>query len=136
MSKPSTTAGSFKTPLKRARGLGAAHSGVAGFISERVTWMALVPLGLWAVAALIGTAPLGYDGAVAFLQNPVNATLAALFVALGAYHVHLVAKAALEDYIGGHHLRIAALLLNAGVALVAGALGVISILKVAFLAPY
>ncbi len=36
MSKPSTTAGSFKTPYRRAHGLGSAHAGVGGFIQERV----------------------------------------------------------------------------------------------------
>lgn len=132
MSKPSTTAGSFKTPLKRARGLGAAHSGTDHFMSERVTWLALIPLLLWAVAAAIGTAPLGYGGAVALLRSPVNATLAVLLVALGAFHVHLVMKEAIEDYIGDHHRRIALLLLNAATALAAGALSAVSILKVAF----
>ena len=132
MSKPSTTAGSFKTPLKRARGLGSAHAGTDHFMSERVTWMALIPLLLWAVAAAVGVAPQGYDGAAAFLHSPVNATLAVLLVTLGAYHVHLVMKEAIEDYIGDHHRRIALLLLNAAVALVAGALCAVSILKVAF----
>lgn len=132
MSKPSTTAGSFKTPLKRARGLGSAHSGVSGFISERVSWMALIPLSLWAVAAAIGSAAGGYEGAVALLRNPLNATLAALFVGLGFYHVRLVAKEAIEDYIGDHHRRLLLLLLNSAVAFLGGALGVVSILKVAF----
>ena len=131
MSKPSTTAGTFKTPLKRARGLGAAHSGVGGFIAERVTWIALTPLGLWAAWAVLAVAPTGYAGAVRFLQNPVSATLAALFVGLGFHHVQLAMKAVIEDYIGGHHRRLALLLLNTGVALVGGALAVVSILKVA-----
>ena len=132
MSKPSTTAGSFKTPLRRARGLGAAHSGVGGFIAERVSWMGLIPLGLWAVWAVISVAPTGYDGAVAFLRNPVEATLAVLFAALLFFHVRLVVKEALEDYIGGHHLRLATLLLNTAVVILGGALAVVSILKVAF----
>ncbi len=135
MSKPSTTSGSFKTPLKRARGLGASHSGVGAFISERVTWMALVPLGLWAVWAVVHTAPLGHAGASAFLRNPLNATLAALFMGLGFHHMQLAMKAVIEDYVGGHHRRLAFLLLNTGVALAGGALAVVSILKVAVSAP-
>ena len=135
MSKPSTTAGSFKTPLSRARGLGAAHSGVDGFIAERVSWMALIPLGLWAVWAVFAVAPTGYAGAVAFLRNPVEATAAALFVAVLFFHVRLVVKEALEDYIGGHTLRLATLLLNTAVVVVGGALAVVSVLKVALSAP-
>lgn len=135
MSKPSTTAGSFKTPLKRARGLGAAHSGVGGFIAERVSWMLLIPLGLWAVWAAIAAAPGGYEGATALLRHPVNATLGVLFVAAAFYHVRLVAKEAIEDYIGDHHRRLLLLLLNSAVALLGGALGVVSVLKVALQAP-
>ena len=135
MSKPSTTAGSFKTPLRRARGLGAAHSGVGGFIAERVSWMALIPLGLWAVWAVMRVAPTGYDGAVAFLHNPVEATLAVLFAATLFFHVRLVVKEALEDYIGGHQLRLATLLLNTAVVVLGCALAVVSILKVAVSAP-
>lgn len=135
MSKPSTTTGSFKTPLRRARGLGSAHSGVGGFIQERVSWMALIPLGLWAVWAVMRVAPAGYDGATAFLRDPVEATLAVLFAAVLFFHVRLVAKEALEDYIGGHRLRLATLLLNTAVVALGGALAVVSILKVAVSAP-
>ena len=122
----------YKTPLKRARGLGAAHSGVGGFIAERVSWMALIPLGLWAVWAVIHVAPAGYEGAVAFLRNPVEATLAVLLMGIGFFHVRLVVKEALEDYIGDHHRRLALLLLNTAVVILGGALAVVSVLKVAF----
>lgn len=132
MSKPSTTAGSFKTPLRRARGLGAAHAGTGGFIAERVSWMALIPLALWAVWAVITTAPAGYEGAVALLRNPLHATAAVLFTSVLFYHVRLVVKEALEDYIGDHHRRIAWLLVNTAVVLLGGALAAVSILKVAF----
>ena len=134
MSKPSTTAGSYRTPLKRAQGLGSAHSGVGGFISERVSWMALIPLGLWVVWAVIHVAPTGYEGAVAFLHDPVEATMAVLLLGIGFFHVRLVVKEALEDYIGGHTLRLATLLLNTAVVVLGGALAVVSVLKVAFAA--
>ncbi len=132
MSKPSTTAGTFKTPLKRARGLGASHTGVGAFIAERVSSVALVPLCLWAVWAALAVAPAGYSGAVAFLHNPVNATLAVLLVVVGFQHTHLGMRVVVEDYIGGHSLRLATLLLNSAIALLGGALAVVSLLKVAF----
>ena len=47
MSKPAVLTDSYKTPLHRARGLGAAHTGVGGFLAERTSWMALIPLSLW-----------------------------------------------------------------------------------------
>ena len=84
---------------------------------------------MWAV---IHVAPGGYDSAVAFLRNPVEATLAVLLLAIGFFHVRLVVKEALEDYIGGHTLRLATLLLNTAVVILGGALAVVSVLKVAF----
>ena len=132
MSKPAVLTDSYKTPLSRARGLGAAHTGVGGFLAERTSWMALIPLALWGVWSAFAAAPRGYAGAVAFLHSPVNATLAVLLMALGFYHVRLVVKEALEDYVADHHLRMATLLLNTAVAVLGGALAVVSILKVAF----
>jgi len=51
----------YRTPLPRARALGAAHHGAAHWISERVSSIALVPLTLWAVYATIHLAPLPRD---------------------------------------------------------------------------
>ena len=132
MSKPAPAVDTFKTPMYRARGLGAAHAGVGGFMAERVSWMALIPLALWGVWAVVHVAPTGYEGAAAFLHGPVNATLAILLMGVGFYHVRLVVKEALEDYVADHHLRIATLLANSAVALAGGALSIVSILKVAF----
>ena len=131
MSKPANLVDTYKTPLHRARGLGAAPAGVGGFITERVSWMALIPLALWGVWATVHVAPTGYAGAAAFLRGPVNATLAVLLMAFGFYHVRLVVKEALEDYVADHHVRVATLLLNSAVAILGGALAVVSILKVA-----
>ena len=126
-----STAPGFKTALGRTRGLGASHTGVGGFIVERTTSVALVFLCLWAVWAMVAVAPGGYAGAVAFLHNPINATLAILLVAIGFQHTHVGMRVIIEDYVPGHSARLACLLLNSAVALVGGALGVVALLKVA-----
>ena len=131
MSKPANITDTYKTPLRRARGLGAAHAGVGGFMAERVSWMALIPLALWGVWATVHVAPGGYAGASAFLRGPINATLAILLMGLGFFHVRLVVKEALEDYVADHHVRLATLLLNSAVAALGGVLAIVSILKVA-----
>ena len=41
-------------------------------------------------------------------------------------------RVVIEDYVASHELRLIALLANSGVALLGGALAVVSILKVAF----
>ena len=122
---------SYVTPLSRVRGMGASRTGVGGFIKERVTSIALVPLCLWAVWAALAAAPGGYEGAVALLQNPVHATFAVLLVVIGFHHTHLGMKVVIEDYVHAHGPKFAALLANSAVALLGAALAVVSILKVA-----
>ena len=120
-----------RTPLARAKGLGAAGHGVNHFIIERATSVALVPLCLWAVWAGLKIAPLGYEGAVAFLASPVNAVMAILLVLVAARHTSDGMRVVIEDYIGRTTTRIALLLLNSGVAGLAAAIAVFSIFKVA-----
>jgi succinate dehydrogenase / fumarate reductase membrane anchor subunit len=121
----------YRTGLSRARGLGSAKDGVNRFMAERATAIALVPLSLWAVYAALQVAPVGYDGAVLLLQSPVNAVMAILLIAVSCAHMEMGVRVIVEDYIHDHGAKVAALLLNAGVCWLAGALGVFSILKVA-----
>jgi succinate dehydrogenase / fumarate reductase membrane anchor subunit len=123
----------YRTPLSRARGLGSAKEGVHRFIGERATAIALVPLSLWAVYAVLQVAPVGYEGAVVLLQSPVNAVLAALLIAVSCAHMEMGMRVIVEDYIHKASTKIILLLLNAGVCWLGGALGVFSILKVALL---
>ena len=122
---------SYRTPLARARGLGAAKHGATHWIGERVSSIALVPLSLWAVYAVFRLAGAGYDGAVAWLGHPLNATLGSLFVIVTFWHMHAGMRVIVEDYVHKAGSKIALLLLNAGVCWLGGALGVFSILKVA-----
>lgn len=123
----------YRTPLSRARGLGSAKEGVHRFIGERATAIALVPLSLWAVYAVLQVAVVGYEGAVLLLQSPVNAVLAVLLIAVSCAHMEMGMRVIVEDYIHKPATKIVLLLLNAGVCWLGGALGVFSILKVALL---
>ena len=122
---------SYRTPTKRTRGLGAAHHGVATFLAERLTGVALAPLSLWAVWAVMHTAPLGYEGAVGLLRSPVQATLALLLVGFSFQHMRLGMKVILEDYIHNPGRKFALMALNTAVCVLGGAFAVVSILKVA-----
>ena len=124
---------SYRTPLSRARGLGSAHDGVSRFVGERVSAIALAPLSLWAIYAALRIAPGGYDGAVAFLQSPLNAVLAALLIGVSAAHMEMGLRVIVEDYIHVPANKIALLLLNTAVCWLAAALGIVCVLKVAFM---
>jgi succinate dehydrogenase / fumarate reductase, membrane anchor subunit len=123
--------GEYRTPLSRARGLGAAGHGAGHWISERVSSAALVPLILWAVYAALHLAPLGRDQAMLWLTQPLNAVLMLLTFAISFWHMHSGLRVVIEDYIETIGLRTAALLANLSVCVLAGGLALFSILKIA-----
>ena len=130
MSAPSKSA-AYRTPLGRARGLGAAKSGVGRFIGERVTSVALLFLVFWAVASALGLAKGGYADAMHWFASPVNAVLLLLLSVVGFYHMQVGMTVIIEDYIGKPVTKALLLLANAFACWGAMALTVLCILKVA-----
>jgi succinate dehydrogenase / fumarate reductase membrane anchor subunit len=122
----------FRTPLSRARGLGAAKHGVGHFIGQRVSAAALVILVCWGFAQTPGLVHGGYDGARAWLANPVNATVMVLLAVTGFYHGQIGMRVIVEDYIARRSTRTALLIVNALVWMAAAALTTVCLLKVAF----
>ena len=53
----------LRTPLKRARGVGAGSDGVHHYIVQRVTSLALIPLGLWLIWVGLSLAHASYEQA-------------------------------------------------------------------------
>jgi len=123
--------GVYRTPLSRARGMGAAKSGVGRFIGERVTSVALVFLVIWAVSSALTLSKSGYADAAHWLGSPINAALLTLLVIVGFFHMRVGMSVIIEDYIGKPVTRAALLLANAFACWGAMALTVICILKVA-----
>jgi len=123
--------GGYRTPLARARGLGAAGHGVGHWISERISSLALVPLVLWITYAGLQVAGAGYDGALAWVRQPLNAVLLGLLLAISFQHMHAGMRVVVEDYIQKTTTKAALLVLNLFVCVLFGALAVFSVLKVA-----
>ena len=121
---------SYRTPLARARGLGAAKHGAGHWVAERVSSIALVPLSLWGVYAVLQLAGLDYVGAAAWIAHPLNATLMGLLAVVSFQHMHSGMRVIIEDYYQGGE-RALLLLGNLFVCVLLGALAVFSILKVA-----
>jgi succinate dehydrogenase / fumarate reductase membrane anchor subunit len=123
--------GSYRTPLARARGLGAAGHGAGHWISERLSSLALVPLVLWVIYAGLQLAGAGYDGAVEWVRHPLNAVLLVLLLAISFQHMHAGMRVVVEDYIHKTATKAVLLILNLFVCVLFGALAVFAVLKVA-----
>jgi succinate dehydrogenase / fumarate reductase membrane anchor subunit len=128
----SSSAGRFRTAISRARGLGASHHGVGHFITERVSGLALIPLALWGVFAGLRLAGIGYDGAIEWVSIPLNTVLLCLLLVVGLIHLKGAIQLVIEDYIQGFVIKSVLVIGNLFLCVLGGAVGVVSILKVAF----
>jgi len=131
MAGPSLSA-RFRTPMSRARGLGASHHGVGHFITERVSGVALIPLTLWGLFAGLRLASLDYAGAAAWVAIPHNTVLLCLLIIAALIHLKSAVQVVIEDYVQGFVIKSALVIGNLFVCVLGGAVGVVSILKVAF----
>lgn len=123
----------YRTALGRARGLGAAKHGVGHFIVLRVSSIALVPLGLWALYSGLGLARAGFDAAQAWLHAPFNAVMAILLAVCSAVHMRLGMEEVIIDYIHKASTKAVLLILNYFVCVLAAVAAVFCILKIALI---
>ena len=124
----------MRSSLGRARGMGAAGSGIHHWWAERVTAIALVPLTLWFIYAVLHLLGAPQWAVHRFVANPVNTVLLLALVAMTFHHMQLGLQVVMEDYIHDQRWQSIALLLNKAVALMLGLLCVVSILRMAFTA--
>jgi len=122
---------SIRTPLGKVRGLGSAKHGAAHFVAQRVSAIALLFLVPWFMISLIGAVRGGYDGALAFIADPVNAVLILLAIGAALYHMRLGMPVVIEDYIGKKSTKAVLLILNTFICIVLFAAAAYAVLKIA-----
>lgn len=99
----------LRTQVARARGLGSAQEGTHHWWLQRLTAIALVPLCIWFVAALVGLTGAPHAEVAAWIGAPVNVVLLVLFVALLFWHSMLGIQVVIEDYVHSGWLKLATL---------------------------
>lgn len=122
---------SIRTPLGRARGMGSSKHGVGHFIAQRVTAVALILLVIWALTSAVSLAGGDYEEAANWLRSPINAGLACLLAFAAFWHMQLGMRTIIEDYLARPASKAVCLILNIFLCWGAGALTILSILKVA-----
>ena len=126
---------SLTSPLNRALGLGSAKRGAGHWWLQRLTAVALVPLGLWLAIALGGLDGLNYAVVVAFIREPLNGILLSLTLLTLSYHSQLGVQVVVEDYVHGPSLKVATIVACSFAHVAVAVAGVFAVLKVAFGAP-
>ena len=120
----------YRSALSTARGLGSAKGGTAHFWAQRLTAVALVPLSLWLVGAVVGLAEADYATVVAWARSPVVAALLLTTIVAGLYHAQLGLQVVLEDYVHTEWVKIAGVGALNLVVFLLGAISVVAVLRV------
>jgi succinate dehydrogenase / fumarate reductase, membrane anchor subunit len=115
--------------LRQVRHLGSARGGLREWRLQRLTALALIPLGLYFVASILWLAKSDQVTAAAWLASPIPALLVILFLLAGLAHALIGLNSVLLDYVHTRAWLIAAeLLVRAAAAILAGA-GLLAVLK-------
>jgi succinate dehydrogenase / fumarate reductase membrane anchor subunit len=123
---------SLRSPLGRAVGLGSAKEGVEHWWQQRLTAVALVPLTLWFVAALLAHLGGDHARAASWIGSPIPAILMILLVGTSAYHAALGAQVVIEDYVHQEWLKLTALVLLRLSCFLLAVAGIFAVLRLAF----
>jgi len=120
------------TPLKRVRGLGAAHHGTETFWRQRLTAVANVPLVIFLIWFLVAHVGASYDKVKACLSNPIVAVLMLALIWSAAIHMRIGLREIIEDYLHNKMCKTASLMLVTFFAALVGIASTLAILKISF----
>lgn len=99
----------LRSPLKRARGLGSAKSGVGHWWRQRATAALLVLLVPWLVGVLVSLVGADHATAAHLVARPFNAITLAILVIAAFWHAKLGMQVVIEDYV---HTRLSEVFLQ------------------------
>jgi succinate dehydrogenase / fumarate reductase, membrane anchor subunit len=122
----------FKTPLKKARGLGSARSGTEHFWQQRLTAAANVPLVLFLIWFVISHLGATRPEILAAMKNPFVSVGILLALISITWHMRLGLQVVIEDYVHSEGRKILLLTLNTFFVFALTAIGAYSILKMGF----
>jgi len=100
------------TPMRRVRGLGAAHTGTQDFWHQRVTSVAAIPLTIALFVIVIALLGRSHAAVVQILGSPIVAIIMLLFIINTAYHMWIGMQEIIIDYVHEDKLKLVALMAN------------------------
>jgi succinate dehydrogenase / fumarate reductase membrane anchor subunit len=118
------------TPLKRVRGLGAAHHGAETFWRQRLTAVANIPLVIFLIWFFVGHVGASYDKVKECLSNPIVAVLMVALIWSAAIHMRIGLREIIEDYLHNKLCKVSSLILVTFFAAIVGIASTLAIVKI------
>ena len=122
---------SLQTPLGRVLGLGSAKDGVHHWWVQRLTSVALIPLGVWLLVSLLALPSLDYATVHAWIAHGWTALLLSFVIGVAAWHSQLGIQVIVEDYVHSG-VKTVVLVLSTFAHTLAGAAAIFATLRIAF----
>jgi succinate dehydrogenase / fumarate reductase membrane anchor subunit len=130
MAEATQSSKSLRSPIARARGLGSAKEGVSHWWLQRLTAIALIPLGIWFAASVVWLAGADHAAITQWLSAPFTLGALSLTIIAAFYHAVLGLQVVIEDYI--HTAKLTLIILVQFAAFAFSAAGIIALLMTAF----
>jgi|CXWL01.1.fsa_nt_gi succinate dehydrogenase / fumarate reductase membrane anchor subunit len=120
----------LRSKLSKARGLGSAKHGVSHWWLQRVTAIAMIPLFIWFITAIVSVMIAPEQKQVAnWFVSPVNALLLVLLVCAMFYHAKLGLQVVIEDYIKCPYTKYGLLIGNSFFCIAGAAVCILAVFK-------
>ncbi len=122
----------LQSDLSRVLGLGSARAGTHHWWHQRLSAIALIPLALWFVTALLTHMHDDVVDLTNWIRSPFVTVLLVAMIGAMFYHAKLGLQVVIEDYVHADIAKVALLIaMKLGCAL-GGLLGIVSVLKISF----
>lgn len=131
---PSEKVSSIRTSYSRVHGLGSARTGSHHWWLERLTSVALIPLTVLFLLPFAQAIGESYLTVRDLYAHPYHATVAILFISVMFYHLKMGLQVVIDDYVHTPSWRLSLTLINIFYCVALGALGVLSVLRLALIA--
>lgn len=123
---------SLQSPLGRVLGRGSAKEGVHHWWVQRLTAVALIPLSIWFLVALLMLPLRDYDTVAAWIGRGWTPVLLIVFVLIVTWHSRLGVQVVIEDYVHKPGAKVFALVISTFAHFLAAAIAIYAVLKLAF----